>query len=198
MHGKVESIPPLNGRVFRYLRVGDNPTAVKTAEDLWKEALGLVVPVTCTRWLEANDFFSIFHRYAQESSDIRRLLANATDVCLMIATVGPALEQRARDYLANRETFRGYMLDRMGSYLVEHFIRQLDATVERQLAARGMGFTRRYSPGYGDFSLEAQSVFVNMLSDIMPNLKITAHGLLLPEKTVTAIKAGLVPEILSG
>ncbi|MEJ2718600.1 MAG: hypothetical protein P8182_15950, partial [Deltaproteobacteria bacterium] len=140
----------------------------------------------------------LFHPYAEESSDIRRLLSRATEVCLMVATLGPALEHRARDYLAHRETFRGYVLDRMGSYLVEHVIRQLDASVEKHWAAKGLRCTKRYSPGYGDFHIEAQSVFVKMLSHTMPNLKMTARGLLLPEKTVTAIKGGLMPEILSG
>jgi hypothetical protein len=195
---KADSIPGLDAKVFHYLRVGDNPTAIRTAEELWKEARDLIVPETCARWLELHDFFTAFHPYAEESSDIRRLLSGATEVCLMVATLGPALERRARDYLARRETFRGYVLDRMGSYLVEHVIRQLDARMEKQCAVRGLRFTKRYSPGYGDFRIEAQRVFVNLLSDTMPYLKMTPRGLLLPEKTVTAIKGGLMPEILSG
>lgn len=193
MCDKAEDLPRLDGKVFHYLQVGEDPRALKTAEDLWYEARDLIAPATCMKWLELEDFCSIFHPYSQESSDIRRLLSDATDVCLMAATLGPTLELRSRDYLADRETFRGYVLDRIGSYLVEHLIRQLDRKIEKQLAARGLRFTRRYSPGYGDFALEAQGVLVSLLSDRMPNLKISPHGILLPEKTVTAIKGAHDP-----
>jgi hypothetical protein len=109
-------------------------------------------------------------------------------VCLLVATIGTALERRARDYFTCKETYRGYVLDRLGSYLVEQEIRVLDNRVETQSQADGKRCTRRYSPGYGDFSLESQALFVNMARDAIPGLKIVPGGFILPEKTVTAIK----------
>jgi hypothetical protein len=53
---------------------------------------------------------------------------------------------------------------------------------------RGCTATRRYSPGYGDFALEANRVFVELASGAMAGLEMGDGGLLRPEKTITAIK----------
>jgi hypothetical protein len=47
---------------------------------------------------------------------------------------------------------------------------------------------RRFSPGYKDFSLGAQKGFVRCLQNQWPQFHLTAGGLLLPEKSITALK----------
>ena len=169
--------------------MADNPVALDIAEELWREAWNLIDPAEWTSCIKREDFFSIFHPYAQQSSTVHKLLSDAVGVCLLLAMLGPSLERRAKDYLADKETFRGFMLDRFGSYSVEQKMGSLDDRVEIQSRANGsQGCTRRYSPGYGDFSPEAQVVFVEKARDEIPFLKIVAGGMIFPEKTVTAIK----------
>jgi len=181
-------IPPFAKKVLINLQVGDNPAAVEIAGELWREAWNLVEPATWTSCTKREVFFSLFHPYARQSSAIQRLLSDAVGVCLLVATIGAALERRTRDYFACKESYRGYVLDKLGSYLVEQEIRVLDNEVEIESQVDGKRCTRRYSPGYGDFSLESQALFVNMARNAIPGLKIVPGGFILPEKTVTAIK----------
>ena len=185
----------MHKEVLRYLQVPAGSHAAQEAQDLWEEAQALVRVATWQRSLEAAEFFRLFHPHAAASQALGRLLVGCTQVVLMIATLGDQLERRAKDYFAGHETFRGYVLDRLGSYLVEHQMRLLDRRVVRQAAAQGLAATRRYSPGYQDFSLEAQPIFLALAGGDLPDLRLSPAGLLLPEKTITAIK-GLVAFIL--
>ena len=90
--------------------------------------------------------------------------------------------------MENRESFNGYILDRMGSYLVEKEIEKLDKSISSEAQSFGYTSTRRFSPGYGDFPLEAQQVFVIHIKSKIPWINLTGNGLIIPEKTVTALK----------
>jgi hypothetical protein len=107
---------------------------------------------------------------------------------MFVVTIGCDLESRSRNHLRAYEIFRGYLLSRMGSYLVEHQVRRLDRQIVESSHKEGRSTTRRYSPGYGDFPLEAQRIFVELARDTIPILKVDDSGLIVPEKTVTAIK----------
>jgi len=84
----------------------------------------------------------------------------------------------------------------LGSWLAEESMRKLDRKVERQGALLGFKTTRRYSPGYKDFALQAQEVFYRIIRNKRPEIELylsQAH-VLAPEKTVTALKGEFSPE----
>ena len=182
----------MDKRLLRYLQIASPSLAEKEAGQLWEEAQGLLDVATWQARLEMPDFFQRFHPHAANSTALDRLLAPCRQVCLLMVSLGPRLERRARDYLHQQETFRGYILDRMGSYLVEQRMRGLDRQVSQAAQTRGCGTTRRYSPGYGDFALAANRAFVDLASATFPGLEMSDGGLLRPEKTITALK-GLAP-----
>jgi len=138
-----------------------------------------------------DGFFEIFHPYARQSKTITKLLEDTVNVWLMVVTIGQHLEQRSREYLRNNEIYRGYILDRLGSFFVEEEIKNIDSTISRQCSDDGYTTTHRYSPGYGDFSIKAQQIFFNHAKDSIPGLKISHGCFLSPEKTVTAVKGVL-------
>ena len=106
----------------------------------------------------------------------------------MAVSLGGRIEETSRDLFARHEAFAGFMLDRMGSYLAEWCMSSLDQQVTQSLEARDLRATRRYSPGYKDFSLKAQKVFVELAGHATPELKLGPGNLLLPEKSITAVK----------
>ena len=178
----------MDKRLLRYLQIGGPSLAEQEAGQLWDEARGLLDVATWQARLDTPDFFQRFHPHAEGSAALGRLLAPCRQVCLLVVTLGDRLERRARDYLDRREAFRGYILDRLGSYLVEQQMRGLDRQVSQAAQARGCATTRRHSPGYGDFALEANRVFVELASETLPGLEMSDGGLLRPEKTITALK----------
>ncbi len=189
----MQPAPHLDKRALAYLRIGGSPRVLAAAEAIWMEAWELI---EVTRWkqcLPVEAFFSLFHPFAGSSQAVRRLLRDSQDVWLFVVTIGFDLESRSRDYLHANEVFRGYLLSRIGSYLVEDQVRRLDMEIVESSNEGGLSTTRRYSPGYGDFALEAQKIFVELARDAIPILRVDQSGLIVPEKTVTAIKGVVRP-----
>lgn len=178
----------MDKKLLRYLKMEEPSLAAEEARSLWREAQALQEVAAWQACLGVQDFFQRFDPHAANSRAVGRLLARCGQVCLLVVTLGDRLEQRARDYLHRQEAFRGYILDRLGSYLVEQQMRLLDRQVSQEAKAQGLIDTRRYSPGYGDFALEANSVFVELAAGFLPGLELAQGGLLRPEKTITAIK----------
>lgn len=178
--------PAWDQRIKRYLQL-DGETESR-AEHLWLEALDLAQPSTWHQTISINEFHDIFKPHAQASRSLQRLLKGCGQVALMAVSLGPQVGAQSRELLSQREVFGGFMLDRMGSYLAEWCMSCLDRKVAESLGAEGIKTTRRYSPGYQDFSLEAQKVFIELAAEAMPGLKLGPGNSLAPDKSITAIK----------
>jgi len=173
--------------VLRYLRIKPGTHASAEALPLWQEAQALSQPRAWSKRLGMDEFLDAFAPHAAESVDLARTLAGCREVVLMAVTIGSALETRGRDYFSQGRPFAGFMLDRMGSYLVEAEMRRLHAAVRAENAASGLVATRRYSPGYKDFSLEAQAHFMRLIAGDLPGLTLSSAFMLTPDKSVTAV-----------
>lgn len=184
MPSPVNAIPQ---SVLRYLRIQPGTHACDEAQPLWQEALALSHPCTWKKRLGMDEFLDAFAPHAAESADLSRTLTDCYAVVLMATTIGSALETRGREYFSQGRPFAGFMLDRMGSYLVEAEMRGLHASVRAGNAASGLVATRRYSPGYKDFSLEAQAHFMRLIGEALPGLTLSSAFMLTPDKSVTAV-----------
>ncbi len=182
----------LPAQLLRSLRVTPDSNAGREAAGLWQEASALVRLQTWQMRLGIESFLDAFHPHARQSKDLARTLEGCPEVWLGAVTIGDALEQRSREYFQLGRPFAGYMLDRMGSFLAEASMRRLHAKVRAQCAQTHGRATRRYSPGYGDFALQAQTHFLRLAGDALPGLQLTSGFLLLPEKSITAV-CGCMP-----
>lgn len=180
--------------VLRYLRLKPGTHASDEALPLWQEALALSQPRTWSKRLDMGEFLDAFAPHATMSVDLSRTLAGCHAVVLMASTIGSALETRGREYFGQGRPFAGFMLDRMGSYLVEAEMRGLHAGARAENAALGLVTTRRYSPGYKDFSLEAQAHFMRLIGEALPGLILSSAFMLTPDKSVTAVCGVKAPD----
>ena len=183
-----ESNTELPKNLLKYLGLGRDALSVGKIPFLWQETLLLAQVTIFKKELKKDDFFSLFNPYAKKSRAVMRLLQDCHSVMLMIATLGTQVEDQAKKYRIEKQLFSGYILDRMGSYLVESTIRNLDRTINSECDKRQQTCTIRYSPGYQDFPLECQSIFIQLSQQKLPFLKIKPNFQLIPEKTITAIK----------
>jgi len=173
-------------RVLRALRIRpDDPTAQRAAR-LWDEALTLATPATFAQHLALNDFLDRFSPHARASARLMRRLEGCDRVWVMAATLGPHLENRAASLFAQSQAFDAYALERMGTFLADKTMRQL----KTELAALSP-CGPSYSPGYLDFSLEAQAPLVDMARRELPSLSLTSGYALTPAMSVTAVMGRL-------
>lgn len=175
--------------LLKYLNIAKSSRAIDAAAPLWEEVLSLAQIRTWQKSLALDEFMETFAPFAHQSLAVGRLVQGASWVCLMAATIGDAVENRAKHYISDNQVFKGYIVDRIGSYLVERQVRELDKAVSREARDAGCRTTRRYSPGYRDFSIKAQFIFADLIGFAIPELRITSRALIKPEKTVTAFKA---------
>lgn len=189
----------INRRLLKYLQISsDDEAGLAILRTLIDEASQLSHEKSWSLCIGLDKFYDLFGSNACESKSIRKLLAGSTQVWLLAVTLGSDLENRSREYFARNESFRGYVMDRLGSYAVDGMMQNLDGQIALSCEKAGMITTHRFSPGYGDFPLEAQGVFYPFLKDIFPGLRLNRSRLFLPEKTVTAIKGALLQKIADG
>jgi len=183
----------VNPKMLKYLKVSPNSQGIETISLLLEELLSLMNIKKWQSCVTIDDFYKLFHPYAQQSKSIFKLLTRAERVWLIAVSLGEDIDFRIRQYFKINEFFRAYILDRLGSFFVEEEIKKMDSQISKECQENGYIATHRFSSGYGDFSIEAQKIFFNLIKDSIPELKLSSGYLLFPEKTITALKGIVIP-----
>lgn len=121
---------------------------------------------------------------------------------LLAATVGPGADMLIRRY-SGRSTIKPAILQAAGAAAIEAFADEVTEVIRKELSScigfssnstessdypEPVKFKMRFSPGYGDFSLEHQKDFFELLKP-EKNLGMSLNSALLmsPSKSITAI-----------
>lgn len=175
-------------KLVRYLGLKEDAQTFHRIPELWQTAVSLTQPATFRQEMDITKFHAQFSPYTENSRAVNRLLNGCCNVVLLVTSIGPDLELASRDHRKKHQLFEGYIFDRMGSFMAESLMRTLDHKVTSDCEKIGHDCTIRYSPGYQDFPLECQKIFVRLAASDIPYLRIDPDYRLIPEKTVTAIK----------
>ena len=122
-----------------------------------------------------------------ESYDIFKLLQKCSVAFGFAVTIGPALEARRDIYLKDKETTRALVLDAAGSVAVEELARITNNQIAADIMQNGFAFTRRFSPGYGDWALSGQKELLSWLGAEQIGIIHTDTFQMIPEKSISAI-----------
>lgn len=122
-----------------------------------------------------------------ESKDIYRHLDKADRCILMAVTLGAAVDIRIR-YYEKLDMTKAVILDACANTAIEEVCDKLCAQIEESIKEKGKTLTSRYSPGYGDLSLDIQHDFISLIdAHRVIGVTISSHNILTPKKSVTAI-----------
>ncbi len=122
-----------------------------------------------------------------KSKDIFNLLKNSDKCILMAATVGNEIERKIKLYSKCNLT-KALILDSCATTAIEEVCDNLQKSIGKEMLKGEENFTFRYSPGYGDLSLEIQKDIISILDcERKIGLKVSSEMLLFPRKSVTAI-----------
>jgi len=126
-------------------------------------------------------------------NDIKEHLKDSKECVLMGVTIGGNIEKRINLYGKTNLT-KSLILDSCATTAVEEICDKLEAYIKSEAIGNGESITFRYSPGYGDLLLDVQKDIINTLkAEKTIGLTVSAHNLLMPRKSVTAI-IGLIPK----
>lgn len=133
-----------------------------------------------------------------KSRSLANLLKDSFAVVLMASTVGPAIVDAASGAIARGDGATAVILDAVGGQSADAAMNWVNEFVRRQVSRSAERLTpHRFSPGFGDFSLDHQSLFYSLLELDRLGLHLTSRSMLVPEKSVTAV-AGIEHTFPSG
>ena len=180
--------------IFRYLgyRGREPETGVAEAADSCAAALQTVVEPRHVRrvfpleWVSADRFR--IEGMDVASRNLSRNLRGCSEVCLMAATLGLGPDRLVQRAEALGKMSRAVILQAAAAAMIEAYCDDVNEEIRREAAPKGLFLRPRFSPGYGDFSLEHQTELFRIL-EVQKKIGVTLTGslLMMPSKSVTAV-----------
>lgn len=114
-------------------------------------------------------------------------LKQCEECLLMAVTLGNDVEKLIKLY-ERKDLTKALIIDACATVAIEEVCENIEKSVEESMAKIGKNITFRFSPGYGDLSINIQKYFLNLLdAERKIGLTCSEHNILIPRKSVTAI-----------
>ena len=121
-----------------------------------------------------------------ESKYLARNLAGCSKVILIASTIGPLADNLIRRF-TKLDSAKAAIMQAAGAMFIESYLDSFNAQLEKEAEEQGFKLHSRFSPGYGDVSLEIQRHFFSILPCTQRiGLTLTNSLVMAPEKSVTA------------
>ena len=203
--------------IYRYLGIKPNmePDAAteKLAEECIRELMEKCRPRAYARWFplrvcstsgaeETVDTGAAGAGKAQDASDsplldfscfqvrsrsLAKNLQGCSEVILFAATIGEGADLLARKY-GRINVAKAVVMQAAAAAMIEAFCDEENEKLRAEAAEKGLYLRPRFSPGYGDFSLNHQRDFARVLEmQKTVGITLTESLLMLPSKSVTAV-----------
>lgn len=122
-----------------------------------------------------------------KGNDISKHLEKSKKCAVLAATLGVGVDNRIR-ILSKTDITRSLILDACGTEAIEGVCNSVEDMIKQIAKSEGLNINFRYSPGYGDLSIDVQENIINLLStQCKIGLTCTDSNIMLPRKSVTAI-----------
>lgn len=191
----MQYLPLEKSEVLRYLGYRRKQELTPDISALVDEMIMEVQNVSNARYLyQAYDFTLVEANHAihltntdlvLQSKQLYSHLKHAKQVVLLAATLGIEVERQVRLYELSEMT-KAFVLDAACVDYIEKICDLAEVDIDSQFTDSVLN--RRFSPGYGDLSLEVQPKFLKTLgADRQLGLTLTENYLMIPRKSVTAI-----------
>lgn len=124
--------------------------------------------------------------FGEGSRDAKRLLCHSDEIIVFAATVGLGIDRYIARY-QHISPAKALVAQGFGAERIETLCNAFCAEIRAELSAEGKGITPRYSPGYGDMALAAQTDIFRLLDcNRRIGLSLGSSLLMMPSKSVTA------------
>ena len=143
-----------------------------------------------------NKFVLSEPKFEIVGDSIIKHLNGCEKVACMAVTVGEKIEEEVTRKFKIGEYVSSILLDAAATAAVEQAADSLEKTIALKVAKESYKMRWRYSPGYGDWNLNQQKKFFEIIGAEEIGMSLSAAMMLIPRKSVTAI-IGL-EKIISG
>jgi cobalamin-dependent methionine synthase I len=138
--------------------------------------------------LHPQGMFKIVGEMALEAEPY---LKGQDKIALGLCTIGEELEDEVSQLNQKGELARAVILDAMGSVAAESAADFLNLQICELCKKKGWGNSQRFSPGYGNWPLEAQRFIFSLLPAEKMKVRLNQSCMMIPRKSVSfAIRIG--------
>ncbi|MBD1389307.1 hypothetical protein IC617_07710 [Neiella sp. HB171785] len=111
----------------------------------------------------------------------------AEQIAVFACSAGHYIAKRSKQLMAQGLLLEGYVVDVMGSCLVEQAMNQIQHRLQQDLASQGLKITNRYSPGYCSWNIAEQRALFDLLPDKFCGIELTESCLMMPIKSISGL-----------
>jgi len=178
--------PPLKEIFIRlHTRAKDlNDAERASVEVVVAEAGRLCRPCGIWRFVGAGELPSL----TGGSAGVSGFMTGCCEAVLFLVTLGPEIVAAAQRETLAGNLLRAVVFDAAGSETAEAAADAFEARLRAEFARGGRALAaRRYSPGYGDWPLDAQRKVFELLGNNPCGVTLSENLFMKPEKTITAL-----------
>jgi hypothetical protein len=121
-------------------------------------------------------------------------LKNATSIAVFACTAGSGISDYAKSVSEKGDLMFGYVLDVIGSVIVEKAMRKIESELESDLNKAELYNSDCFSPGYCEWNVSEQQKLFNLLPKGFCGITLSGSSLMNPIKSVSGI-IGIGPEM---
>ena len=176
--------------ITRYLRMGTaspDEALINRIELLLDNSYKIIRPTHIwRRFTISNGVIGTADQYIPITGTLSMHLKNCREAYLVCGTIGTSFDALLRK-VSTISSSDLLILQAIGTALIEKWMDSTEYKIRKELAI-GECITSRYSPGYGDFPLEAQHTILNLLDTPRKiGVSLTDTILMVPSKSVSAV-----------
>jgi hypothetical protein len=122
-----------------------------------------------------------------KSPKLSRTMQGSQEVVCFVGTIGRGIEKEIKRLVNKKRLSEAYVLDAMGSVLVENLVDQFQSHLDQHYKAQDKALGLRFSPGYCDWPVTEQKKLFELLEAQKAGVELTESCLMQPRKSISGI-----------
>jgi len=122
-----------------------------------------------------------------KSPKLSRTMQGSEEVVCFVGTIGRGIEKEIKRLVNQKRLSEAYVLDAMGSVLVENLVDQFQSRLDEHYKSQDMALGLRFSPGYCDWPVTEQKKLFELLEPHKAGIELTESCLMQPRKSISGI-----------
>ena len=122
-----------------------------------------------------------------KSPKLARTMRGGKDIVCFIGTIGRGIEKEINKLMRKKRLSEAYVLDAMGSVMVENLVDQFQSRLRQHHKDRNKTVGPRFSPGYCDWPVTEQKKLFQLMEPRSVGVELTDSCLMKPRKSISGV-----------
>lgn len=118
---------------------------------------------------------------------ITRSLWKSEKIAFFMLTAGSGIEVWSREMIRKGDSISGYIIDLLGSEVVEAATETMLAGLDKEMLDEGLSISNPYNPGYCDWPTADQQKLFKLFPEQFCGISLTRSSLMVPVKSLSGI-----------